>query len=119
MPTYQASWNGVVLAESEQTIRVEGNQYFPPGSLNREYFTDSQTTSHCPWKGAAKYYTLTVGGAANPDAAWYYPQPSQAAENIRGHVAFWNGVKVVKLPAGDLEPNRPGASWWMKLTGRR
>ncbi len=119
MPTYRASWNGVVLAESEHAIRVEGNQYFPPESLNREFFTDSQTTSQCPWKGAAKYYTLTVDEAANPNAAWYYPQPSQAAQSIRGHVAFWNGVKVAKVAGADLEAKPPGTSWWTKLTGRR
>ncbi len=119
MPTYPARWNGVILAESEHTIQVEGNQYFPAESLHREYFTNSPTTSRCPWKGLANYYTVTVGQAANPDAAWYYPQPLQAAENINGHVAFWNGVKVVKVPAADSEANQPGASWWAKLTGRR
>ncbi len=118
MPTYPASWNGVVLAESEHTIRVEGNQYFPPESLNREFFTDGQTTSQFPWKGAAKYYTLTVGEATNPDAAWYYPQPSLAAQSIGAHVAFWHAVKVAKVAGADLEVNAPGISWWTRLTGR-
>jgi uncharacterized protein (DUF427 family) len=119
MPTYRASWNGATLAESEHTIRVEGNQYFPPESLNRELFSDSRATSQCPWKGSAKYYTVTVDGAANPDAAWYYPQPSQAAENIRDHVAFWRGVKVAKVAGTDSEVTQSGVSWWAKLTGRR
>ena len=118
MTIYQASWNGAVLAESGHTIQVEGNQYFPTESLNVEHFAKSPTTSRCPWKGQAKYYTLTVGEAVNPDAAWYYPQPLQAAENIRGHVAFWNGVKVAEVPAADAGSNQPGASRWSKLTGR-
>ncbi|ALE92359.1 hypothetical protein AOC05_08560 [Arthrobacter alpinus] len=101
MSNYQARWNGVVLAESEHTIEVEGNQYFPPASLNREYFKESSTTSRCPWKGEANYYTLEAGGASNQDAAWHYPHPLHAAENIKGHVAFWHGVEVAKVVAGD------------------
>ncbi|MEO6504614.1 MAG: DUF427 domain-containing protein [Terrimesophilobacter sp.] len=119
MPTYRASWNGAVLAESEHTVQVEGNQYFPPESLNREFIADSHTTSRCPWKGSARYYTVTVDGAANPDAAWYYPQPSHAAESIRDHVAFWNGVKVAKVAGSVPEASQPAASWWAKLTGRQ
>jgi len=92
----QAVWNGAVLADSAQTIKVEGNHYFPPGSLHREYFTPSAMTSVCPWKGTASYYDVTVDGSVNPNAAWYYPHPSPAAGQIKDHVAFWNGVKMVR-----------------------
>ncbi len=90
----QAIWNGHVLAESGSTQLVEGNHYFPADSLNREYFSDSTTTSHCGWKGDCHYYDLTVSGTRNPAAAWYYPQPYPRAEHIRGYVAFWKGVTV-------------------------
>jgi uncharacterized protein (DUF427 family) len=119
MTTYRASWNGAVIAESEHTVRVEGNQYFPPASVNRDLVTESPTTSQCPWKGSAKYYSLTVDGAVNRDAGWYYPHPSQAAEKIRDHVAFWNGVKVAKVAGSDPLANQPGVSWWAKMTKRR
>jgi uncharacterized protein (DUF427 family) len=94
----QALWNGQVLAESEATKVVEGNHYFPPESLNRTYFTDSDTTTHCGWKGDCNYYTVEVDGKRNPDAAWYYPEPYKQAEHIRGHVAFWKGVTVQEKP---------------------
>ena len=90
----RAVWNGAVLAESDKPVQVEGNDYFPPESLNEEYFADSSTTSTCPWKGVARYYDVEVEGKRNSDAAWYYPEPSDAAHEIRDHVAFWNGVKV-------------------------
>lgn len=90
----RAIWNGQVLAEAERTKVVEGNHYFPPESLNREFFTRSRTKSLCPWKGLASYYIVTVDGAVNPDAAWYYPHPSPLARRIKNHVAFWNGVTV-------------------------
>ena len=90
----KAVWNGTVLAESDRTEQVEGNHYFPPDSLKTEHLTPSDTTTTCPWKGTAKYYTVEAGGATNPDAAWYYPEPKERAENIRGHVAFWKGVVV-------------------------
>ena len=90
----KAAWNDMVLAESETYETVEGNVYFPPESLNREYFQESGTTTRCPWKGTARYYTVDVNGAVNTDAAWYYPDPKPAAENIRDHVAFWRGVQV-------------------------
>ncbi len=93
----QASWNGRVLAQSKDTKVVEGNHYFPSDCLNREYFTDSTTTSFCGWKGDCSYYNLQVEGQANPDAAWYYPQPYARAEHIKGHVAFWKGVKVEEI----------------------
>lgn len=90
----RAVWNGRTIAESSQTVVVEGNQYFPAESVNRDYLTASDTTTVCPWKGTASYYTLSVDGQTNPDAAWYYPQPKDAATQIRDHVAFWRGVTV-------------------------
>jgi uncharacterized protein (DUF427 family) len=90
----RALWKGVVLAESDDTVQVEGNHYFPAGSLNREYFTDSATHSTCAWKGLASYLTVVVDGSSNPDAAWYYPEPTDAAAQIKDYVAFWNGVSV-------------------------
>jgi uncharacterized protein (DUF427 family) len=89
-----AVWNGAVLAEAPRTICLEGNHYFPPGSLNQEYFTRSRAKSLCPWKGLASYYTVTVDGRANPNAAWYYPYPSPLARKIKNHVAFWNAVQI-------------------------
>ncbi|MEQ8791310.1 MAG: DUF427 domain-containing protein [Pirellulaceae bacterium] len=90
----QAIWNGAVLAESDATQVVEGNHYFPPESLHRRYFQESDTTSVCGWKGTARYYSLEVDGKTNADAAWYYDDPKSAAENLRGHVAFWKGVEI-------------------------
>lgn len=90
----QATWNGAVLAESDDTIVVEGNHYFPPESLNREYFTESATHTVCPWKGTADYLSITVAGETNSDAAWTYPDPKPAAAEIAGYVAFWRGVTV-------------------------
>jgi uncharacterized protein (DUF427 family) len=90
----RASWKGVVLAESDETVQVEGNHYFPPNSVNREYFTDSTTHTVCPWKGLASYLTVVVGDSSNPDAAWFYPEPKDAAAEIKDHLAFWNGVVV-------------------------
>jgi uncharacterized protein (DUF427 family) len=90
----KATWNGVVLAESDKTVVVEGNHYFPPDAIKKEYFAESSTQTHCPWKGEASYYNVVVDGQANKDAAWYYPEPNPAASEIRDHVAFWRGVKV-------------------------
>jgi uncharacterized protein (DUF427 family) len=90
----KATWNGVTLAESDATVVVENNQYFPADSLNKQYFTDSNTHTTCPWKGVASYYTIEADGQTNPDAAWYYPEPKDAAKNIKGYIAFWKGVKV-------------------------
>ncbi|GAA4017229.1 DUF427 domain-containing protein [Deinococcus rubellus] len=90
----KAIWNNQVIAESDNTVVVEGNHYFPRSSVKSEYLTSSQTHSVCPWKGTASYYTLTVGGKNNPDAAWYYPQPKDAAREITDHLAFWKGVEV-------------------------
>lgn len=90
----KALWNGAILAESNQTIVVEGNRYFPAESIRREYFTASDTHTTCPWKGVASYYDVDVDGKVNAGAAWYYPQPKDAAKQIRDYVAFWRGVKV-------------------------
>jgi uncharacterized protein (DUF427 family) len=90
----KAIWNGTVLAESDNTVVVEGNHYFPPDSINEEYFKESNTHTTCPWKGVASYYTIEVDGQSNQDAAWYYPSPKEKAKNIEGYVAFWRGVKV-------------------------
>jgi len=90
----KAVWNGAVIAESDATVVVEGNHYFPPQSLHREYLKPSKTTSQCPWKGKASYYDVEVNGERNADAAWYYPEPSPAAQQIKNHVAFWRGVRI-------------------------
>ena len=92
----KAIWNGTVVAESDDTVVVEGNHYFPKDSIVCEYFTDSTKTSVCPWKGTASYYDVTVDGQTNGDAAWFYPEPKPAAEQIRDRVAFWKGVEVVE-----------------------
>ncbi|MGV2831300.1 DUF427 domain-containing protein [Myxosarcina sp. GI1(2024)] len=92
----RAIWNDVILAESDRTEVVEGNQYFPPDSIDRKYFQPSNTHTTCPWKGQASYYNIVVDGKENPDAAWYYPQAKEKAKNIEGYVAFWKGVKVEK-----------------------
>lgn len=90
----RAIWNGQVIAESDQTVVVEGNHYFPADAVDPAVLRPSQTTSVCPWKGTASYYSLEVGGQVNPDAAWYYPSPKPAAEQITGRLAFWRGVTV-------------------------
>lgn len=89
-----ASWNGQILAKADTWQEVEGNIYFPPDSINWEFFTESTTTTKCPWKGLAHYYSLKVDGKENLDAAWTYHQPSEAASNIKDYVAFWNGVEI-------------------------
>ncbi len=90
----KALWKNTVLAESDQTVVVEGNHYFPPGSVHRHYLKPSGTHTTCPWKGEASYYHIEVAGEVNKDAAWYYPDPKDAAQNIKDHVAFWKGVEV-------------------------
>jgi uncharacterized protein (DUF427 family) len=92
----KAIWEGAVLAESNQCVEVEGNQYFPPDTIKQEYFKPSGAHSVCPWKGTASYYDLEVNGKRNPGAAWFYPEPKAAASQIKGYVAFWKGVKVEK-----------------------
>ena len=90
----KATWNNTVIAESDDTVVVEGNHYFPRASVHAEMITDSPTTSRCPWKGTASYHSLEVGGEINKDAAWYYPDPLPAAAEIKDRIAFWKGVKV-------------------------
>ena len=92
----RAIWNGAVIAESDKFETVEGNVYFPPAAIKREFFKPSATKTICGWKGEASYYTLKVGDQENQDAAWYYPEAKPAADNIRGYVAFWKGVTVEK-----------------------
>ena len=91
----KAIWKNKILAESNETIVVENNHYFPPASLNIKYFIKSETTSICPWKGTARYYTIVVNDEENTDAAWYYPSPKEAAKEIVDHVAFWKGVEIL------------------------
>lgn len=92
----KAIWNNQTIAESKETVVVENNHYFPALSLKMEFLVPSDTTSHCPWKGEASYYSVVVNGEENKDAAWYYPAPKEAAKEIKDHVAFWRGVEVVE-----------------------
>ena len=90
----KATWNDTVIAESNDTVLVEGNHYFPESALNKAFITFSNHKTTCAWKGTASYYSLLVNGEMNTDAAWFYPDPKPEAENIRGYVAFWKGVKI-------------------------
>jgi uncharacterized protein (DUF427 family) len=92
----KASWNNAILAESDNTVVVEGNHYFPSDSISRQYFEESSTHTTCPWKGEASYYDVVVAGNVNKDAAWYYPDPKPDAAEIKDRIAFWSGVKVAK-----------------------
>lgn len=94
MATVRAEWNGQVIAESDNTIVIEGNHYFPPDAVKPEALKESGHHTTCPWKGLASYYTVVVNGQENREAAWYYPQPKEAAKEIAGYIAFWKGVKV-------------------------
>ncbi|MFZ4379138.1 MAG: DUF427 domain-containing protein [Polynucleobacter sp.] len=92
----KAIWNNEILANSNDTIVVEGNHYFPPASLNMQFFNQSEKNTICSWKGTASYFNLEVNGQSNADAAWYYPEPKSAANNIAGYIAFWKGVQVIE-----------------------
>ncbi|MFY7999821.1 MAG: DUF427 domain-containing protein [Candidatus Kapaibacteriota bacterium] len=92
----RATWNGVVIAETDKYELVEGNVYFPPSAINKEFFKESSHQTKCPWKGTASYYTLEVEGKENPNAAWYYPKTMPSAKHIEGYIAFWKGVTVEK-----------------------
>ncbi len=92
----KAIWNGKVLAESNTTEVVENNHYFPADSINKEFFVESDHQTTCPWKGLASYYSIEVDGKTNTNAAWYYPEPKDAAKQIKDHVAFWKGVEVTE-----------------------
>lgn len=91
----KAVWNDTVIAESDDTVLVEGNHYFPPDAVRQDFLQASEHHTRCGWKGQASYYSLIVEGKTNTDAAWYYPDPLPAAENIRGRIAFWKGVSVI------------------------
>ena len=91
----KAIWKNTILAESDDTIIIEGNHYFPAGALDQRFFKDSDTQSVCPWKGTASYYDVEVDGEINKDAAWYYPETSDLAKTIKGYIAFWKGIKIV------------------------
>ena len=90
----KAIWNGQVIAESDETVNIEGNDYFPADSIKKEFFVSSKTNTVCAWKGTASYYTIKVDGKENKDAAWYYPEVSDLAKSIKGYVAFWKGVTI-------------------------
>ena len=90
----KAIWNEVILAESDLTVVIEGNHYFPPESINRRFFTESNTHTRCGWKGIASYYTIKIEDDYNQDSAWYYPEPLDKARSIKNYVAFWKGIKV-------------------------
>ena len=90
----KAIWNNTIIAESEKTIQIEGNHYFPADTIKKEFFKSSNTHTTCPWKGEASYYSIEVNGEINKDAAWYYPEAKPAAREIKDYVAFWKGVKV-------------------------
>lgn len=92
----KALWKQQILAESDETVVVEGNHYFPASSLQMDYFVNSEHSTHCAWKGEAKYYSIIVNGEKNENAAWYYPQPKEAAKEIKDRVAFWKGVEIVE-----------------------
>jgi uncharacterized protein (DUF427 family) len=96
MDPMKATWNGMVIAESDKTIVIEGNHYFPSERVHREWLEPSSHQTTCPWKGQAHYYDVVVGGARNASAAWYYPAPKDAARDITGYVAFWRGVQVTR-----------------------
>ena len=104
----KAMWNGKVLAESDHTEVVEGNHYFPPDSVNKEYLSLSDTRSECPWKGTAYYYHVSVDDSVNSDAAWYYPEPKDAAKQIKDHLAFWKGVEVESMGLVQVEQDSAG-----------
>lgn len=111
----KAVWNGAVLADSDETIVVEGNHYFPPQSVHWEHFQESAKTSVCPWKGRAGYHDVVVDGKVNRNAAWHYSRPSAAASNIAGYVAFWRGVRVERSEATP----EGGGGFFRRLLGGR
>jgi uncharacterized protein (DUF427 family) len=109
----RAVWNGQILAESDATVVVEGNHYFPPASVRIDLFRESSRLTHCPWKGDASYLSIVVDGRVNPDAGWYYPNPTPEAAHIKDHVAFWHGVEIDGVEAmGSPTLRQPD---WSKL----
>ncbi|NUP36307.1 MAG: DUF427 domain-containing protein [Streptomyces sp.] len=115
---YRATWNGRVIAESADIFSVDGYHYFPPDSVRRQYLVPSNTSSTCPWKGRASYFTLSVDGRENRDAAWCYAEPLPAAEGIRGYIAFWHGVRVKRVHGSEDRDACGGASWWRRISAR-
>lgn len=115
--TYRAIWNGQVIAESDRTVSLEGNQYFTPDSVHWHHLAPSSTWTTCLWKGQASYFTLSVDGQENRDAAWCYADPAPAARQIRGHVAFWHGVRVQRVRGGSDDASR-GASLLGRIAAR-
>ena len=116
--TYQAVWTEAVLAESDRTVQIEGNQYFPPESVNTEHLRPGAHTTVCPWKGTASYYSIEVNGRTNRDAAWHYPEPSAAADQISDHIAFWKGVHVVEAGKHVPEDGAQAKGLLGRLLGR-
>jgi thioredoxin len=110
----RAHWNGAVIAESDDTVLIDGNHYFPADSVDERYLVPSTKTTVCPWKGTASYYSVNVDGQLNRDAAWYYPTPSSAAKKIQGRVAFWHGVKIE-----DVSPSEPRRSFLERFRRRQ
>lgn len=106
--TVRAHWKGMLLAESDRTVLVEGNQYFPPEDVSSDLLHPSNTHSHCPWKGDASYYSVVVGDDRNDDSAWFYPDPYEAAAGIKDYVAFWRGVAITGANQGTPEIHPPG-----------
>lgn len=104
----KAMWNGQIIAESEHTEIVDRNHYFPMDSINKEFFKKTSHNTTCPWKGEAAYYNVVVKGKINENAAWYYPNPSEAAKNIKNYVAFWRGIEIIE-PEGYEQPK---TAWW-------
>ncbi len=124
--TVRASWNGAVLAESDRTVVVEGNHYFPPEDVRTDLLEPSDTHTTCPWKGVASYHSVVVDGERNADAAWSYPEPKEAAAQIAGRIAFWHGVEVSESKAprvvgtrGEPSGHLPASRCRSKATGRR
>lgn len=117
MRAARATWNGVTLAESDRVVMLEGNAYFPFEDVNSEHLVESSTTTVCPWKGVARYYAVLAGDEINPDAAWQYPNPSPLARKIKGHVAFWRGVRVEAVQP-DPKRTMPRPSLLARLLGR-
>jgi uncharacterized protein (DUF427 family) len=116
MQRARAIWNGVTLASSDRVVMLEGNAYFPAEDVRDEHLVESTTSTVCPWKGVAHYYSVVAGGQLNPDAAWYYPNPSPLARKIKGHVAFWRGVQVETI--GPDRSTSPRGSLLGRLLGR-
>jgi uncharacterized protein (DUF427 family) len=117
MRAARATWNGVTLAESDRVVMLEGNAYFPAEDVNHQHLVESTTSTVCPWKGVARYYTVMAGGEVNPDAAWHYPNPSPLARRIKGHVAFWRSVQVETIQP-DRDQATPRPSLLARLLGR-